>query len=321
VIRSPRVRGVPMPIRNIATLAVAIFFGLVAVILVRNYVGRVQQPGTVAGLQTRPVVVAAQPIVRGAALQPSMLKVIAFPGDAAPVSAFADIAQVTGAKEGPRLALRSFAPDEPLLSANVSVPGGRPNLSDALGSGMRAVSLRSNDVAGVAGFVLPGDRVDVLLTREMAGGKMDAVSQVLAENIRVLGIDQSDNNEATKPVVSKAVTVEVTPDQAEAISLGQAVGEVSLALRRVADDAPLVRRATTVADLSVDLRRKPAVAAVRQPARKVAPDPTPPPPQAIVRVVRGVDATMYTGTDTSLTPLAAGRGGSPVVLPSALVRP
>ena len=130
--------------------------------------------------------------------------------------------------------------NEPLLVGNVSGPGGKLNLSSTVAPGMRAVSLRSNDVAGVGGFVLPGDRVDILLTRATGSGEhTDTVTQILAENVRVLGVDQSDNDQADKPVVAKAITVEVTPEQAQSISLGQTVGTVSLTLRHVADDAPL----------------------------------------------------------------------------------
>jgi pilus assembly protein CpaB len=148
---------------------------------------------------------------------------------------------------------------------------------------MRAVSLRSNDVAGVAGFVLPGDRVDILLTRQIEHGQ---VTQVLAENVRVLGVDQTDDDQANKPQVAKAVTVEVTPDQAQKISLAQAVGQVSFSLRHSADQLPLTRHATTIADLGFGGAAPRVTHAV---ARRVAA----PPPLAEVRVTRGVDIAGY----------------------------
>ncbi len=116
---------------------------------------------------------------------------------------------------------------------------------------MRAVTFRANDVAGVAGFVLPGDRVDVLLTREAGGGDGRAgyQTQVVADNLKVLGVDQIDDESATKPVVVKAITLEVTPEQAQTISLAQAVGTVSLSLRQVNDQALTGKRLTTIADL------------------------------------------------------------------------
>lgn len=242
-----------MPIRTVATLAVAILLGLIAVFLVRTYLTGVRSTSSqAAATGGAPVVVASQAIVRGKPIEAAQLKIVRYPADAVPAGAFQNIADLTGAPADKRLALRAMAPNEPVLASRVSGPGGRVTLSAALADGMRAVSLRSNDIAGVAGFVLPGDRVDILLTRGVEGG---TVTQALAENVKVVGIDQSDNDEADKPAVARAVTVEVTPEQAQAISLAQAVGSVSLSLRHVADELPLARKATTVADLGYWPRR------------------------------------------------------------------
>lgn len=276
-----------MPIRTLATLAIAILMGLVAVVLVRSYLnsGRNAAPqAAMAG--SVPVVVASQAIVRGKPIEAGQLKIVRYPGDAVPVGAFQNISDLTGVPADKRLALRAMAPNEPVLATRVSGPGGRVTLSAAVTDGMRAVSLRSNDIAGVAGFVLPGDRVDILLTRSAEGGV--TVTQALAENIKVLGIDQSDNDEADKPAVARAVTVEVTPEQAQAISLAQAVGTVSLSLRHAADELPLVRKATTVADFGFG-RGRPVV------TRAVAVRPRAAPLQLghEVRVTRGVETAGY----------------------------
>ena len=131
-------------IRTIATLVFAAFLGLVAVILARNYLNSSRSPLTRAGIAGAmvPVVVAARPLERGAALQPSMLKIVNFPQDAAPVGAFNNIGAATGAQGQQRLVLRSMVANEPILLANVSGPGGRLNLSTLIVPGMRAVSLR-----------------------------------------------------------------------------------------------------------------------------------------------------------------------------------
>ena len=182
----------------------------------------------------------------------------------------------------PASRMSTIVANEPVLADKISGPGGKLNMSAEVATGMRAISIRSNDVAGVGGFVLPGDRVDVLLTRTLGGGEATAagattVTQVLAENVRVLGVDQSDNNEADKPVVTKAVTLEVTPEQAQSISLGGTVGTVSLSLRHVADEVPLARQATTVADLGFGTHR----AVVHHSGG------------GSVRVIRGVETTMF----------------------------
>jgi pilus assembly protein CpaB len=294
-----------MPIRNIATIAVALFLGLIAVVLVRNYLNQANPAATiVAGsAETTPVVVAAQAIARGTILQPGAVKLVAYPRDSVPAGSFQSVDQMLGGNAGQRFALRSLVPNEPILPGKITGPGEKLTVADALASGMRAVSLRSNEVAGVGGFVLPGDRVDVLLTRTVGTAQQtdQSIVQILAENVRVLGIDQDDNEETAKPVVTKSVTVEVTPDQSQTISLGQTVGNVTLALRHPADDAKMVRRVTTVADLSAEFpRRAPVAAAPRRAAPQAqAAAPPPPPPDLQIRVVRGTDASVYRGAENS----------------------
>jgi len=240
-----------MSIRTLATLGVAVLLGLIAVILVRSYLGNAAQNAatqTAGPGATVSIVVAARPLARGAVLQADALKIVSYPQDAAPAEAFHSIPDVLNGDSGnQRVALRDMVANEPVLSGNISGAGGRLGLSGVVAPGMRAVSVRSGDVAGVGGFVLPGDRVDILLTR--SEGNQGTVTQVLAENVRVLGVDQMDNVEANKPVVAKVVTVEVTPEQAQTISLAQAVGSVTLTLRHVADSAPLVKKFMTISDL------------------------------------------------------------------------
>jgi pilus assembly protein CpaB len=285
-----------MNIRTIATLAVAVFLGIIAVVAVRSYLGAARKGAVAPGVAgSTPVVVASAPIIRGAALQPIQLKVANYPADAVPAGSFQTVAQLVGTGATARLALRPMSLNEPILADQVSGPGGKLTLSVTLTPGMRAVSLRSSDVAGVAGFVLPGDRVDILLTRTMGGGETaNAVTQALAENVLVLGIDQASDDTADKPVVARTVTVEVTPVQAESISLAQTVGQVSFSLRHVSDNAPLTRKAFTVAQLGyfapVRAPAAPAAAAARAAA------PRTPRGMSEVTVARGVDVSTYAVT-------------------------
>jgi len=270
-----------MSLRTIATFAVAIFLGVLAVLLIRSVLDR-PTGITTASAGVTPVVVANGPITRGQTLQPAMLRVVNFPTVSVPTGSFRTVEQVIPAGGAPpRVAMREFVANEPLVAAKLSGPGSKANLAGVLTPGMRAVGVRVSDVAGVGGFVLPGDRVDVMVTRQVGSGTTASkVVQVLAENTRVLGVDQS--SEADEPVVAKAVTLEVTPDQAQSISLAQAVGAVTLALRQSADGAPLARRGMTVADLG----------GVRAPGpvrRRVAPKVQ----SAQVRVTRGVEVSGY----------------------------
>jgi pilus assembly protein CpaB len=287
-----------MQTRTVVSFAVAVLLGLGAVVVTRVYLGasrHVEPAARDAG--SVPVVVASQPLTRGFKLQPAVLKVTRYPADAVPPGAFRTVAEAASAQGGARIVLKDIGSNEPILPDRVSGPGGRANLSGSLGEGMRAVSLRANDVAGVGGFVLPGDRVDVLLTRSQDANAPDtSMTQVLAENVRVVGVDQSDNQAADKPVVVKAITVEVTPDQAQVITLAQAVGAVSLTLRQISDQAPLGRQVTTLADLARG--GSPRITAPVTPARAPAPRRRAAPPRlepraTEVRVTRGVMTTGY----------------------------
>jgi pilus assembly protein CpaB len=282
-----------MNLRTLATFAIAIFLGLIAVVMVRGVLNsKVARVGSDANTSAMtPVVVAALPIERGASLKPAMLKVVSYPRDAVPVGAYQTIAQVASSANA-RTAVRSMGANEPVLPAKLSGAGGKTNLSGTLTPGMRAVSVRADDVTGVGGFVLPGDRVDILLTRTVGGGdSATTLTQVLAENSLVLGVDQSSDVEADKPVVAKAVTVEVTPDQAQTISLAHAVGSVSLSLRQVSDTSALTRKTTSVFDLGGPGLRKASVGAGGggKPRAKTKMGPAP----MQVHVTRGVETIGY----------------------------
>jgi len=243
-----------MPLRTIATFAIAIVLGLIAVVLINSYIGsskKTQVAQVQAGVGS-PVVVAATPITRGVVIQPQLLKVVNYPAGSVPQGAFTSVAQLTGAKDVQRIALRDLSPDEPVLATRVTAPGAKLSLATELDPGMQAVTLHSSDVQGVAGFVFPNDRVDLLLSRAAAprpGSQAQPLplTQVVAENVKVLGIDQSDDEEQAKPTVVKTMTVEVTPEQAQAITLAQSMGTVSFALRHVEDTAPVNRLVTTAA--------------------------------------------------------------------------
>lgn len=284
-----------MSIRTLATLAVAVILGLIAVVILNGYLNSSRKPRLAAAAGV-PVVVAALPIARGVTLQPPLLKVVAYPAGSVPAGGFAAIGQLTNPQ---RSALRDLAPDEPILMSEVSGPGGRVTLSGVLDAGMQAVAVRSNDVSGVGGFVLPGDRVDVLLTRSatQGGDQQSSITQIVAENVRVLGVDQSDNDQSDHPTVARSVTIEVTPVQAQVIALGQSVGSVSLSLRHVADNEVLARRVTTLADLGFAAPVRPRPAGPPPPAHADAasekPGEVPLYGPGIVRVTRVTETTGY----------------------------
>jgi pilus assembly protein CpaB len=247
-----------LSLRSIATAVVAILLGLIAIVMVNNYLkagqGAASAPSDKnAGVS---VVVAAADINRGVTLEPVVLKVVKYPADAVPAGAFHAVGEVAPATGAGRVTLRAINANEPILPSELAGSGVRQTLSATIAPGMEAVSIRSNDVAGVGGFVLPGDHVDVLLTRAVVQGlvtQTNWITHVLAQDVRVLGVDQVSDQNAQSPVVARAVTIEVDHTQAQAIALGQSAGQISLSLRRDGDHSAYAKHVTTVSDLGGDL--------------------------------------------------------------------
>src|SRR4051812_16200040 len=124
-----------MPIRNIATIAVALFLGLIAVVLVRNYLNQANPNAPVVGTaETTPVVVAAQALTRGTILQPGAVKLVAYPKDSVPAGAFQSVEQMLGGNAGQRVVLRALVPNEPLLPGKITGPGEKITVADAIAS-------------------------------------------------------------------------------------------------------------------------------------------------------------------------------------------
>src|SRR5438874_7765429 len=157
---------------------------------------------------------------------------------------------------------------ELILKTRITGPGQRATLSALLDEGKRAVTLRVDDVRGVAGFVLPGDRVDVVLIRSANGATgPEQFSDVLLQHVKVLAVDQLVNERQENPTIAKAVTLEVDTDQAQKILLATNVGKLSLILRQAGESNPVHAQRVTEGDLA---RTEPVAApapAVVAPAR------------------------------------------------------
>jgi len=134
-----------------------------------------------------------------------------------------------------------------ILPGKVTTPGQRAKLSTAITPGMRAVSISVNDVLGVAGFVLPGDRVDVMLTRNDGTGPF---VDVLLQGVRVVAIDQTADDRADQPSVVRTVTFEVSTDEAQKLTLAANIGTLSLALRNIGAGEMQKTDRVTVVDLN-----------------------------------------------------------------------
>lgn len=191
------------------------------------------------------IVVAAAPLRFGMELEAAHVAEIPWPADALPQGAFPTVAALMA--EGGRVVLSPIEPNEPVLMAKLSGAGGRATLSNLLSPGMRAVTIRTDEIAGVGGFVTPGDRVDVVLTRdagainEVSGNARGAAgstiaTEVVVANARVLTVGQGADERATAPQVVGSVTIEVTAEGAQKVALARNVGTLSLSLRSAGEN-------------------------------------------------------------------------------------
>ncbi|MBD9510409.1 Flp pilus assembly protein CpaB [Ensifer sp. ENS10] len=240
---------------TIISLAVAFVLALTAVFATRAYLAdQKARLATANGLQAheKTLVVAAKAMRFGDRVRPENLKTIPWPSDERPEGSFQAIEAVLGDKDEPRYAMEAIDPGEPVLTSKITGAGERATLSAALDQGMKAVSIRVNDVLGVAGFVRPSDRVDVLLTRvsrNTKSGNEQTSVDVLLQGVKVLAVDQTADERKDEPSVVKTVTFEVTTDEAQRLTLGANIGTLSLALRNIASASVEQTRPVTVADL------------------------------------------------------------------------
>jgi pilus assembly protein CpaB len=239
---------------TLVMIGFAVVFGLLAVFIAQTWLSsqaalQAKNQGPAQTAPTKTIVVAKQPLRYGAELNASMLKEVAWAGDAVPAGAFHKMSDVLSG--GSRIVLAAIEPNEPVLALKITGPGQRATLSSLVGQGMKAVTIRVNDVEGVAGFVLPGDHVDVVLTRNKSGSA--PTSEVVLQNTRVLAVDQSADERATKAAVSKSVTLEVDTVDAQKVWLAASVGSLSLLLRKAGETAEIKTRQISLRDLAGDL--------------------------------------------------------------------
>src|SRR5258708_12379207 len=272
--------------RSMVSLILGVVFGVIAVALMSIYISNAARGPVEAGpaIELGNIVVAGKDLPFGAATARESLKSVTWPKAYIPKDAFTNIDDVfSGATvPGDRIALVLIGRDEPVTRIKISGFGGKPTLSRQVENGMRAISIRVDDVVGVSGFVLPGDRVDILLTRRINTGQDALQTQTLLQSIKIVGIDQSADQAADKPVVAHTATVEVTPEQAQKLILAQQAGSLSLALRSVESTdnvpaGPITHRALR------NLPRPPPL----PPVLRVVGAPPPPPAVATGRVRYG----------------------------------
>lgn len=249
---------------NVLILVVAIVMGAIAAFLARNWLQShtretVAQPAT--------IVVATAPIGFGTSITDDKIAEIPWTSSALPEGAFTNKQELL--KDGRRVVLTPIDRNEPVLRSKITAPGQRGSLSTLLDGGKRAVTVRVDDVRGVAGFILPGDRVDVVLIRTETSGSGHSYSDLILQSVKVLAVDQLVNERPEQPsVMAKAVTLEVTAEEAQKVLLATNIGKLSLILGQASERNSEASRRVTEKDLAFV---EPAPAPVAAPAPVVAP--------------------------------------------------
>ncbi|GAB3545512.1 Flp pilus assembly protein CpaB [Noviherbaspirillum agri] len=249
--------------RALVMIGVSVLVGLLAVLAAAQWVARQ------TSMATTKVVVAARDLDVGTPLAPNVLQVVDWPASSVLKGAFDDTKKLDA-----RVLNTNVQRGEPLLETKLAPVGAKAGLSAVITEGRRAMTVKVNEVVGVAGFALPGNYVDIMVNAEDEQKKQ--VSKIVLEQILVLAVAQDQVVEGKAKVVS-AVTLEVTPEQAEKLDLARSIGSLSLVLRNQVDRNPTVTAGARPADLlkvaTAPVAVKVAAAPEPAPAAKPAPSP------------------------------------------------
>jgi len=189
-----------------------------------------QQPA--AGV---PVVVAKGDLKFGDRLDAGKVTILHVPANAVPTGAFTTVEQVLAQDNGGApVALTQIAAKELLLPSKLSGPGARSSVAVEIADGYRAYTIKVSDVTGVGGHALPGDRVDVVISRDLTpdGPTRNYISEVVIQNVRVLGVDLNADMTKNTPATPTTATLEVSVQDAQKLAVAADLGKLSLALRK-----------------------------------------------------------------------------------------
>lgn len=253
-------------------MVVAIGLAFVAVVVAARWIN------AQATTNTAKVAVAQVDISMGARITPDMVRLVDWPASVQPPGVIKDDKLLES-----RVTKNSITRGEPILEAKLAPPGTQGGLSAVVAEGKRAMTVRVNDVVGVAGFALPGNYVDILVNTQEEGQRSNTkdptISKIVLERILVLAVAQESGRDDTKPKVVNAVTLELTPEQVEKLDLARSVGSLSLVLRNQVDPNPALTAGATKTTL---------LGAAAPPPKAAAPAPAPAPKPAPVRKVANV---------------------------------
>ena len=277
--------------QTLIALGVAIILGLIAVLLANTYLtGREKQIAQSDQVMVR-VAVASMPLDYGADVTPDKVKFVQYPAASLPPGVYKSMAELLPMGKR-RVALRPIQVNQPLLAADLSGEGQNASIAALLPDGMRAATVRINDISGVAGFVKPNDTVDVLITRQALGPdgatRGEQVTDVLLQNIRVIAMGADAVGADGKPSSTRSTTLELTPLDAQKVALGQQLGQLSLVLRKPGEEQNI----PNIESVSLDDLRYSYYGSLPPGARPAVANSSPsssllpPPPERQARVAR-----------------------------------
>jgi pilus assembly protein CpaB len=283
--------------QTMIALGIAIALGIVAVYLANTYLVGAQRQAELAG--STKVAVAAVPLDYGTELTREKIRFVDYPNTGIPPGSFHNLGELLpdGKK---RVVLTAIAPNEAILPNKISAAGQGASIASLLPEGMRATSVRINDISGVAGFIQPNDSVDVLITR--TGAADNQITDVLMQSVRVLAIGQNSKGEDGKPISAKNATLLVDQVGAQKLALAQQVGSLSLVLRKPGEQDNPVVETVSLDDLRYGLYggvRYPAPATVGS-YQQAAPAPKPPVRRAAAAVRRAAVPAKPSGTSVEI---------------------
>ena len=270
--------------RIFAVLALAILAGGGLAYGTYNFMQN--QPVKQVTTPTQPVVVAAADLQLGAEIEKDDLQVVQFPAGKTPEGTFMKVDEVVG-----RGLIVPIVKNEPILKAKLASKEAGSGLPPVIPEGMRAVSVRVNEVVGVAGYVLPGNRVDVVATASPTEARADTTSKVVLSNVQVLtaGTRMEQGQDQSKPVQVTVVTLLVYPEQAERLALASTEGKIQLALRNPLDQGapttPGIKTSGLMGSVAAPARQSAGTSRPRaaQPVTQTVPAAAPMPTVEMIR--------------------------------------
>jgi pilus assembly protein CpaB len=269
-------------IRVFIVLALAVAAGGTFAYGTYQYMQNVPKSTSATSIPTSAVIVAAQDLQIGAALRQEDLRAIQWPSNAVPAGSFGKPEDLIG-----RGLIMPVMTNEPFLPSKLASKEAGAGLPPVIPEGQRALSVRVNDVVGVAGYVLPGTRVDVVATVNPTQNQIDVTSKVILTNVQVLAAGtRIEQDEKNKPIQVSVVTLLVNPDEAEKLTLASTEGKIQLALRNPLDKtAPLTYgiKPAVLMGTGAPVRRVASASTQRKPQLQVAPAPAPAPTVEIIR--------------------------------------